>query len=442
MRGRGDVRRVAFVDVFDRARMLRAARQLLTRVSRSGAVALSIANAATTAIGLITSVIAARALGPEGRGDLAVLLLWPALITSLFDSGLTDALTSRTARGLGTFWGGILSAGALGALGLLAGGAAVHLALTPEQTHLTVPALWALGFIPLSLWSCVSLATLAGSGRFRMLAAVRVGSAVVYLASLAALAALGAATVSAVLSLTVAIRALPLLVSGRGWRRLRAREALSVAPELLRSAAGFQLPRVATVVGCNVDRVAAAWMLSQAGIGYWQVAVGLGTVVPFVGQAIAQESFAEGSRTPGGEQWTVVRRRVRRAVVVTALFAVAGAGAAPAVIPAVFGQAFSTATLPAVIAIAAGVPSAACFVLQAAMKSRGLNVEAAVSEALGASVVVAVALVAVPTAGLVGLAVGVVLGRTVAAVASYYGLHASNRPEEPTVTVEPAGPQR
>jgi O-antigen/teichoic acid export membrane protein len=396
---------------------------------------LSLANAAGIATSVITSVIAARALGPAGRGDLAVLLLWPSLITSLLDSGLTDAVTSRTAQGREAFWGGIRSAGVLGVLGLLGGLAAVHLALTATQAHLRNPALWALGFIPLSLLSCVPLGTLAGSGRFRTLAAVQVGSALLYLASLATLAMCDGATVAAVLSVTVAMRAIPLVVVGRSSLRTRAGVAPSAIREVLRAAARFQLPRIATVLACNVDRVAVAWMLSQADIGYWQVAVSLGNVVPFVGQAIAQEVFATGSRGAGGEPLLAVRHHVRRAVAATALFAIVGVAAAPVVIPALFGRVFRESTVPAALAIIAGVPSAACFVLQAAMKSRGLNLRAALSEALGASVVAVVALLSVPRVGLVGLAAGVMLGRAASAAASYYGLHTSNQPPKPSVTV-------
>ena len=51
---------------------------------------------ATTAyiqvLNIATGLIAARILLPEGRGELAALMLWPGLIAELGNLGLSDAL--------------------------------------------------------------------------------------------------------------------------------------------------------------------------------------------------------------------------------------------------------------------------------------------------------------------------------------------------------------
>ena len=49
-------------------------------------------------IGIATGVMAARLLGPAGRGALAALMLWPALIASLVLLSLPTGLALEVAR--------------------------------------------------------------------------------------------------------------------------------------------------------------------------------------------------------------------------------------------------------------------------------------------------------------------------------------------------------
>ena len=53
--------------------------------------------AATQAANLATAMIAARALLPEGRGDLALIVLWPMLAAQVASLSLSEALLVLTA---------------------------------------------------------------------------------------------------------------------------------------------------------------------------------------------------------------------------------------------------------------------------------------------------------------------------------------------------------
>ena len=55
-------------------------------------------NAAILLCGLLTGVLSARLLAPEGRGALAAVLFWPHLITSLALFSLPAAVIFRRAR--------------------------------------------------------------------------------------------------------------------------------------------------------------------------------------------------------------------------------------------------------------------------------------------------------------------------------------------------------
>jgi O-antigen/teichoic acid export membrane protein len=61
------------------------------------------ANAFTLLSGVITSLLTAWALGPEGRGDLAVVVLWPNVVALLVGMGLPQAHRYYLAREPETF---------------------------------------------------------------------------------------------------------------------------------------------------------------------------------------------------------------------------------------------------------------------------------------------------------------------------------------------------
>src|SRR5688500_2874139 len=55
-------------------------------------------NALMLCSGVITSILSARALGPEGRGDMTVVLLWPSICAMVASIGLPQAYRFWTAR--------------------------------------------------------------------------------------------------------------------------------------------------------------------------------------------------------------------------------------------------------------------------------------------------------------------------------------------------------
>ena len=52
----------------------------------------------TQAIGLLTGILVTRWLGPDGRGQLAVIISWPSMLAYLGNLGLPVALTYAAAR--------------------------------------------------------------------------------------------------------------------------------------------------------------------------------------------------------------------------------------------------------------------------------------------------------------------------------------------------------
>ena len=67
--------------------------------SLGGSLLLTLAcNALLTGVGLVTGILAARLLGPQGRGELAAIQTWPTNFAYLGMLGVADATVYFTAR--------------------------------------------------------------------------------------------------------------------------------------------------------------------------------------------------------------------------------------------------------------------------------------------------------------------------------------------------------
>ena len=67
------------------------------RLGRDAALAVA-TGFAIQAVLVVTGPLLARMLGPDGRGYLAALILWPIVITQLGNLGIPSALTYSIAR--------------------------------------------------------------------------------------------------------------------------------------------------------------------------------------------------------------------------------------------------------------------------------------------------------------------------------------------------------
>ena len=143
-------------------------------------------------LGLASGAIAARDLGPEGRGQLAMLLLWPQLFCTLGNLGVDLAATYLSADP---------ARRTRLPLTLFALGAGQSLLLVPAYLLLmpfvfdgrvvTRDAMLLSSLIPLYLTGCYAAGALGGWQNFRALNAVRIATPLLYTAAIVALAAGG-----------------------------------------------------------------------------------------------------------------------------------------------------------------------------------------------------------------------------------------------------------
>lgn len=389
----------------------------LYAVARSDTAVLMLSNLTAAVVGIVTGVVGARALGPAGRGDLAVIVFWPSLIATLTELGVADALTYRIARRAGSvrklITRGMLLAGASSSLGVLLGAVLLPWVLRGEQAALLRPTYAALIYVPLSAAAAVPVSALLGLQRYRAVAGVRVASAGCYTIAMVAAVLAGFGTVSVLVWLTVLARGLPLLFALPFLRRALPPSWGSDHDSSIRhqAADGARLhgARIAGLVGSSEDRVLASLMLSQGGIGLWQVSAALVAVMQFAPLAVTQHLFSSAARAPGDPD--LVYRAYLRSVLVTGAAALVGVPLLPFAIPLLYGTPFAAAVPAAMVVMAATVFAAAAATLQAGAKAVMRTRACIVSELVGIAVMAAVAWPAVHAWAEVGIAVAFLAGR-------------------------------
>lgn len=399
--------------------MIRRVLSAIAAIARSSSIAMLGANFSASMLGFATGIITARALGPEGRGDLAVITFWPAIMALLVDLGLAESITLRVAEERRASWG-VVKAGLLIALAgtlvaAVAGRFLLELALRVDQRPLLALATRYLYlFVPASLFSAVFVGALMGLQRFRAVAAVRLVAACFFLVAVTLLAWSRTASPAGLAWLTVASTAIPIpLGAWLFWSSAEGR--LADRPMLARQAAAgvrLQGTRLAGALSALQDRATANWTLSPAEIGLYQIPASLTYVMPVIALSFSQVLFSRLGRVEERDRQAEILRAFARAVVMTGGVALLLLPLLPVIVPLVYGRSFAAAAAPAAIVVVAAVLNAGSQMLQSSARS-ALKVGVCIQAEVGA--IAAMALLAWPLAhafGPSGLAASYAVGRS------------------------------
>lgn len=128
------------------------------------------ANVALILLGLVTGVLLARLLGPDGRGELAAIQLWPSFIAGFALLGLPDALAYFSAQSpnrAGRFLGSSVALGVLLSVPFMGlGYVAMPLLLSAQPAEVVHTARWCLLLVPLTAAVGTPYQVLRGRGDF------------------------------------------------------------------------------------------------------------------------------------------------------------------------------------------------------------------------------------------------------------------------------------
>ncbi len=357
------------------------------------------------------AILAARALGPAGRGELAAALVWSSLLGVIAQLGLPQALTffSATRRIAAEE---LISDAVVASVvqGLVVGAATMALLpwLTRDRPELVASLRVVVFLVPLVLVTTYAAAILQGAGRFVAWNAARLLSALAYPTALGLAIWSGTTSVPRILVYVVVASAASAIVVLLMFAKVAGRP-LAVRTTAIRDLLAYGLRaywgNLAWMANTRLDQFVLSLTLPLASLGHYAVAASVSGSLQPVSSAFASVTFAKVPGVAPAERRAFIRGRALRATAVAGSIAAVTTMAAPWLIPFVFGQAFTASVIPARILLAGAVLLGLNYVLSDSL--RALNKPATVAATETAGLVMTAALLAlfVPRWGIVGAAV-------------------------------------
>jgi O-antigen/teichoic acid export membrane protein len=321
-------------------------------------------NIVINAIGLTTGVLAARLLGPEGRGELAAIQMWGAFVATLSLLGLPDAvlyLSGREPQRAGAYWiSGSVCALAWGTVALLAGYGALPWVLGAQSVAVVSTTRWyAVGLFVLFTVNWIPLSVLRGCGHIAVWNMLRLLPQVGWLFVL----------VIAILDSQVTPRflAVGFLVSYALTAGVTLPKAMrSIAPpytldmKLWPQMIRFGLPSVTGDVpgyllqGGRLAQLFVAAVLDPAALGYLAVGVAIGNVMRMIPEAVSSVVFPRVAAASPEDKASELAKGTRTTVFCIVISVSVALLLCPWLVPLVFGESFASATHLSMIMVISG----------------------------------------------------------------------------------------
>ncbi|HEV8686697.1 MAG TPA: oligosaccharide flippase family protein [Gaiellaceae bacterium] len=361
-------------------------------------------------LNVLTGIVLARTLGPEGRGELAAILLWPAALATVGNLGVADATTFYAARrraALGTLAGSAAVVWLAQSLLLVSVAAAVvSIVFSGYPADVRPLALAYVAYIPLFLATVYAMNLLQGLHQFRDFQFIRLLLIALTAAGLTAAWAsaslgVGAAVLVYLGASSVTAVAAVILLGIAGATPLRVDRR--VVSDLLRYGVRSHPSTVATMLNERADQLVISLFLAPAKLGLYVVAVTLTSLTSLVGSSIALVAMPRLAREVDREtRQRMAARYVRLTLVGSLLLTVPLLLITPRLLEILFGTAFNAAAGVARILLVAAVLLTTGRLLAAVLKAVDRPLRAGLADALALVVTVAGLALLLPAFGLVG----------------------------------------
>jgi O-antigen/teichoic acid export membrane protein len=380
------------------------------------------------ALSLVTSIVLARNLGPEGRGLLLALTFWPALWTALSNLSLNEAICVHVARS-GAADGGAAqrnfeSSGLVLQLIMSVVTAAVSMALIaamlPENRRdsLTIVLWYTAAFASLSTLDQHFKAVLQGRGAFGRLNVARLSQPLIYMLALFGLISSRSMSVEHVMAAVIAGLAGSTVIA-TSIAGVKARGASLANVKLtLSSGLRFHVANVLLYGAAEVDKLLVLQLLDDKNIGFYAVAIavsalGSGLVVQSLGLILTRQMAAA---TRQDERAEMMVHYLHDAALLMVVVNGAAAALAPFWVPALFGVGFAPAVPTVIILLLMGTLRGLRQIVDRAMRAARTTSVGIIGEGVALVATVACATLGGRAAGIEGLAGGLVIAQALALV--------------------------
>lgn len=301
-------------------------------------------------LNLVTGVIAARALHPQGRGELAAMIIWPALLGGMTTFGLPNSLIYHVRRepehaSALAGWALLLCL-VTTPVGTVIGWYVLPLWLGQQPAHIVYAAQLCLLAAPTYSLAVLGRAAWEAKGRFNysnlslLLPPLLVIIGLTALSVNGTLTSVSAAAVYVLAGIPVTVWMLvsvarlyrpTLRGTSREWRRLLHYGGRSYGSGL------------AGTLSLYIDQALAVGLLSSASMGIYVVAINLSRVVAAVNQSVVMILFPRVVGLAPGDMAKAVARWARMGTVASASIGVMVVVAGPSLLVWLYGPPFAAA---------------------------------------------------------------------------------------------------
>jgi O-antigen/teichoic acid export membrane protein len=380
----------------------------------------------------LSGILLARILGPTGRGELAVVMIWPILLLTIGMLGVTDSITYHAARMLAplkTLVGTSLALGlaqgvAIVALGLVA----VPLILTKYSSETVRDCMLFLAVIPIQLIWLYMISVLNGVHRFTAFNVLRVAPIALVTPELIGLAIAGELTITTVVvaflvahliavvaSVAVVIRRVEGVAWPEGW----------IARRVLAFGWRSQLSTISNLPNVRLDQIAISLVLTAHALGLYVVAWNVTLVTSLIGYSVVYAALpAVAAKSSRDEQRLAARRYVSGTLVISLAVAIPLLVFAPTILRLAFGGEFAGAADVTRVLVVASVVLGTSRVLGAVLKGANRPLEATIAEGAGLAVTLVGLATLLPVLDTMGAALTLLLAY---ATSTLFALNRANR---------------
>jgi O-antigen/teichoic acid export membrane protein len=370
---------------------------------------------------VVSSLVGARALGPAGRGDLLVIVLWPPVMAMLAGLGLPTAyrywMAKHPERASALFSNAVIYTVVVGIISVTAANLIVpHLVGQRSPQVMMLVRIYQIN-IPAVLFLDLMRGLLEGTRRFGWAGAARMVFFSVQAIGFAGLWITGHLTIATgMVTMISAQTAAMLLALIAVWHQLRpswqpdwAQFKISMRYALRDYPGG-----VADFTTLRLDQLVLAAMASNVAIGLYVVAVRLSEMTTLATDAIADALMPEVAASTGGNRAELLcARSLRLSIYMHALLLPPLWFAAPLILRILFGERFIPATGAfRWLLLAAAVWSVGSIVISA-LRGFGYPGLSTVAKFSAAAITTVGLLVLLPRMGITGAAIASLLGYSV-----------------------------
>ena len=369
---------------------------------------------ANAALAFGVAVLVARALGPEGRGVYALLLLSASIAQAVLGLGMgvsavyflgkrTYPLSRIVANSHQVT---LISAVVSGLLVLLAWPVVGDALLDRDVPY------WVFAFaVPLALSYNLLTTLLQGASRFLAMNAVVLAQPLVLLAGLVAVAAVGdVSTTAALIAWCAALLAATLLALGLlGTKAMPVSELLRVDWPSLRNQVRFgvqgQVGNLVQLLNYRLDQYIVLLFVSTAGVGIYAVSVTMSQSIWFFANAIAAVLLPRLIATDESEASRTTSLLCRNTLLLSALAAGGLAAVSPWLVEGLFGARFGSSVVPLLWLLPGTVALAGSKILTSYIFSQGRPMTNSLITVASLVVTLAADFALIPPFGVTGAAI-------------------------------------